>query len=88
MSEADTIRILRGEKPMQKLKCRLGFHSWSTWEVTEGDLSRYTSTYARCKCVDCGFPREETPYSKTRRRNEKRSHEVDKLKAKQKVIEK
>lgn len=68
-SKENTVRILKGQDPIQKLRCRLGFHRWTTWEQVEGriDLSSFDSRneHIRCNCADCGLLRVEKPYSKS-----------------------
>jgi hypothetical protein len=54
-------RTLQGLKPIQPLKCRLGWHRWTSFEVTDGDYGMGYGAAARCNCADCGLPRVEYP---------------------------
>lgn len=56
-------RTLQGLKPIQPLRCRLGWHRWTSFEVRDGDFSRGYGPAAKCNCVDCGLPRIELPVS-------------------------
>ncbi len=65
----NTIRILKGQDPIQKFRCRLGIHRWTAWEHQPAVSNRNTfesnPEYIRCNCADCGLVRVERPYSKT-----------------------
>ncbi len=66
VEKENTWRSLQGLKPIQPLKCRLGWHRWTSYEYLEHDFNiGRVNDYARCHCADCGFPRVEYPYSKT-----------------------
>lgn len=72
MSSTDkenTARILRGQSPIQSLKCRLGWHRWTSWEHQLSTINRQTfdgyPEMIRCYCADCGLVRIEYPYSRT-----------------------
>ena len=56
-------RTLKGLKPIQPFRCRLGWHRWTSFEYVEGDPPRGFFSHATCHCVDCGLPRIETPVS-------------------------
>lgn len=57
----NTWRTLKGLKPIQPLKCRLGWHRWTSFEFVEGNMSMGNFSYATCHCADCGLPRMEYP---------------------------
>lgn len=57
----NTWRSLKGLKPIQPLKCRLGWHRWTSFEYREGDISMGQYSIATCHCADCGLPRIEYP---------------------------
>jgi hypothetical protein len=59
----NTWRTLQGLKPIQPLKCRLGWHRWTSFEYFEGDFNIGRYDHARCHCADCGLPRIEYPVS-------------------------
>lgn len=64
-------RVLQGLKPIQSVKCRIGWHRWTHFEIFEGD---YTigghGVSARCYCADCGLPRMEFPVSLLNRKKQ------------------
>lgn len=31
-TKENTVRIIKGQQPVQQLKCRLGWHRWTAWE--------------------------------------------------------
>jgi hypothetical protein len=57
----NTWRQLQGLKPIQSLRCRLGWHRWTSYETLE--RGEYGGVWARCNCADCGMPRIEQPYT-------------------------
>jgi hypothetical protein len=59
----NTWRSLKGLKPIQPLKCRLGWHRWTSFEYFEGDPGMGYFSHATCHCADCGLPRVERPVS-------------------------
>jgi hypothetical protein len=61
-SKENTMRVLKGQFPIQKLRCRLGWHRWTSWEIISDN--NFGAVHARCYCADCGMPRLELPYSK------------------------
>lgn len=66
-SKENTVRILKGQDPIQKLRCQFGWHRWTAWEHVNTGLSRYEGGFGehiRCYCADCGLVRVEPPYSK------------------------
>jgi hypothetical protein len=63
-SKENTMRVLKGQDPIQKLRCRLGWHRWTSWQVIINN--NFGNTYAQCNCADCGMPRQELPYSKSK----------------------
>jgi hypothetical protein len=63
IEKENTWRTLQGLKPIQPLKCRLGWHRWTNFETREGDFSMGYGPAARCYCADCGLPRVEHPVS-------------------------
>lgn len=65
-TKENTLRRLQGKDPIQKLRCRLGWHRWTSWETVRGH--EYLSELAKCHCADCGMPRVEYPYSKSKTR--------------------
>lgn len=63
----NTMRVLKGQDPIQKFRCRMNWHRWTAWSVSEADWNRgMMHDLAKCYCADCGFPRVEIPYSKSR----------------------
>lgn len=62
VEKENTWRTLQGLKPIQPLRCRLGWHRWTSFEMVEAhgayDGPRF---YAQCNCADCGLPRLEKP---------------------------
>jgi hypothetical protein len=71
VEKENTWRTLQGLKPIQPLKCRLGWHKWTIFEVFDGDWNIGYSPAARCNCADCGLPRVERPVSLL---NKKKKH--------------
>lgn len=67
----NTWRVLKGLEPVQSLKCRLGWHLWTNWEIWEGEWMRGHASYAQCYCARCGMPRVEPPVNKTRKEKTK-----------------
>ena len=67
-TKENTARILKGQDPIQKLRCRLGWHRWTAWDYEEYDRSSGWGGYAKCYCADCGMPRQEYPYSKSKKK--------------------
>lgn len=68
----NTWRTLQGLKPIQSLKCRLGWHRWTSFEMMEVPVSydNFSPRYiAQCQCADCGLPRYEYPVSLLNRKN-------------------
>ena len=64
IEKENTWRTLQGLKPIQSLKCRLGWHRWTNFEVFDGDYGMGGfGAAARCHCADCGLPRYEKPVS-------------------------
>jgi hypothetical protein len=67
-SKENTMRVLKGQFPIQKLRCRMGWHRWTSWTIVNrahaNGFSDYPS-YAECHCADCGMPRQERPYTKS-----------------------
>lgn len=59
----NTWRALQGLKPIQSLRCRLGWHRWSNFEIVSiNSMDGFGNReYAVCHCVDCGLPRRERP---------------------------
>lgn len=66
-TKENTMRSLKGEPRIQRLRCRLGWHRWTTWQYNELDMNTMRGGYATCVCADCGMPRMESPYTKTRK---------------------
>jgi len=60
----NTWRQLQGLKPIQSWRCRLGWHRWTSYETLE--RNDYGGVWARCNCADCGLPRLEPPYTKSK----------------------
>lgn len=67
-TKENTARILKGQDPIQRLRCRLGWHRWTAWDFYEMDPSTFRGGYATCHCADCGMPRIEEPYSKRKKK--------------------
>ena len=65
-TKENTMRTLKGQDPIQSLKCRLGWHRWTSWHWVEYDRNTGWGGVATCYCADCGMPREERPYSKSK----------------------
>jgi hypothetical protein len=67
-TKENTVRILKGQDPIQSLSCRLNWHRWTAWEyVSPSRVSTYIdgpSEHVRCYCADCGLIRIEPPFSK------------------------
>jgi hypothetical protein len=66
-TKENTVRLLKGQDPIQKLRCQAGWHRWTTWEHVEHTRSTFDGGYGehiRCNCADCGLVRVEPPYSK------------------------
>jgi hypothetical protein len=66
-TKENLVRVLKGQDPIQSIKCRLGWHRWTTWEHVGIDESAYhtgVGEHIRCHCADCGLVRVEPPYSK------------------------
>ena len=61
VEKENTWRTLQGLKPIQPLKCRLGWHRWTSFEWVDGDYSMGYIPHAKCHCADCGLPRIEQP---------------------------
>lgn len=62
IEEENTWRTLQGLKPIQPLRCRLGWHRWTSFEMVEGHMDGFSPRYyAKCNCADCGLPRIERP---------------------------
>ena len=62
IEKENTWRTLQGLKPIQPLRCRLGWHRWTSFEMVEGSMDGYGPRYyAQCNCADCGLPRMERP---------------------------
>lgn len=76
MSVEDTVRVLKGEKPVQKLRCRFGWHRWTNWEHVEPISGSYRGPYMKCVCADCGMVRSEPLYSETDQVNNKREYRI------------
>lgn len=66
LDKENALRILKGQDKIQRLRCRLGWHRWTTWSFYDMDPSTFRGGYAACHCADCGMPRMEEPYSKSR----------------------
>ena len=64
-SKENTMRVLKGQFPIQKLRCRMNWPRWTGWEVITNP--NFGNTYAQCHCADCGMPRQELPYTKSKR---------------------
>jgi hypothetical protein len=65
-SKENTLRILKGQDPIQKLRCRLNWHRWTAWELQNNkDTLGYHREWVKCHCADCGLLRVELPFSKT-----------------------
>lgn len=67
IEKENTWRTLQGMKPIQSLRCRLGWHRWTSFEMREVP-NNYNDGYrprhiAQCQCADCGLPRYEYPVS-------------------------
>lgn len=62
----NTWRTLQGLKPIQSWKCRLGWHRWTNYEVHDRSHD-FMGPIARCYCADCGMPRIEQPYTKSKK---------------------
>lgn len=62
----NAFRVLQGESKIQSWQCRIGFHRWSIWEYRESNFNIGMPNVALCRCVDCGLPRIERPYSKSK----------------------
>lgn len=62
IEKENTWRTLQGLKPIQSLRCRLGWHRWTNYEIIDRS-SDYMGPIARCRCADCGLPRIEPPYT-------------------------
>jgi hypothetical protein len=63
VEKENTWRTLQGLQPIQPLKCRLGWHRWTSFEVHDGNYGMGFGPTARCNCADCGLPRLEHPVS-------------------------
>ena len=62
VEKENTWRTLQGLNPIQSLKCRFGWHRWTSFEIVETGLDGYGPRfYAACHCADCGLPRIEHP---------------------------
>jgi hypothetical protein len=66
-TKENTARILKGQDPIQRLRCRLGWHRWTAWEILDR-REQFLVPTMRCYCADCGMYRLEDPYSKSRKR--------------------
>lgn len=60
-NKENTWRTLQGLKPVQPWRCRLNWHRWTNYEVSE--KTEWGTVYAICSCADCGLPRIERPYT-------------------------
>jgi hypothetical protein len=63
INKENTLRVLKGQEPIQNIRCRLGWHRWTSWSYIERQ-SDFMPGVATCYCADCGMPRIEPPYSK------------------------
>ena len=63
----DSWRALKELEPVQALKCRLGWHLWTNWEIWESEFMHGGVSHATCYCARCGMPRVEPPYNKSRK---------------------
>jgi hypothetical protein len=64
VEKENTWRTLQGLNPIQSLKCRFGWHRWTSFEIVETGFDGYGPRfYATCHCADCGLPRIEQPVS-------------------------
>lgn len=66
LDKENTLRVLKGQDAIQRLRCRLGWHRWTAWEIVDRS-HEYINAVAKCYCADCGMPRVEPPYTKTKR---------------------
>lgn len=58
----NTWRTLQGLKTIQPIRCRLGWHRWTSFEMTEINYDGFgKGLIAQCQCADCGLPRYERP---------------------------
>jgi hypothetical protein len=67
-TKENTMRVLKGQFPIQKVRCRMGWHRWTSWEIIERDSRHGFGEYpifAQCHCADCGMPRREPPITKS-----------------------
>lgn len=63
-TKENTLRRIQGKDPIQRLRCRLGWHRWTAWEYHDYNPNNGSGGYATCYCADCGMPRQERPYTK------------------------
>jgi hypothetical protein len=67
-SKENTVRILKGQDPIQRFRCQLNWHRWTSWEHVAANTSPYfeggSGEHIRCYCADCGLVRVEPPFSK------------------------
>lgn len=68
LDKENLVRILKGQDKIQSLQCRIGWHRWTSWEHVEPGYTGFE--YAKCYCADCGLPRVEKPYSKSRKKDQ------------------
>jgi len=72
IEKENTWRTLQGMKPIQSLRCRLGWHRWTSFEIVEahGGYDGFGPRfYAQCQCADCGLPRYESPVQLLNKKN-------------------
>lgn len=63
----NTWRQVAGLKPIQSLRCRFGWHRWTSYETVE-QREWHSTPYAKCHCADCGLPRIEQAYSSSNKK--------------------
>ena len=70
LDKENTLRMVKGQDPIQKIRCRIGIHRWTSWEYQPANYNRSnfdgSSELVRCYCADCGLVRVERPYTKSK----------------------
>ena len=67
-TKENTVRIIKGQQPVQQLKCRLGWHRWTAWEHSNS-ADPFSGRVVTCVCADCNLLRVEPAYTKYHRKN-------------------
>lgn len=62
IDKENTVRILKGQDKIQRLRCRMNWHRWTAWAINERHHD-FQMPVMRCYCADCGIVRMQQPYS-------------------------